>query len=229
MSEHLRPPNISRFPDLDREPGWVRELSTGVMLARIYRATGPHPAEWFDFRAYGPLDGRFDPHPLPTGEYPQHGVMYTAVESTAARPSAAPGDAGASAIAACLVEVFQQHRIIDRMSGTPTLVMFEIERPLRLLDLADSDWLTVAGGNNALVSGPRDRSREWARAIWQQYPGLDGVFAPSSLIPSARTATLWRRAHDAFPEFPEALIPLERRELTPFIDEVATRYGYTLI
>src|SRR5690606_40783408 len=105
MSEHLRSTEVNRFPDLERDSSWVRELPAGVMLARIYRAAGSHPAEWFDFRTYGPLDGRYDPHPIPTGEHPQHGVMYTAVESTAASPSASTEDAGVSAIAACMLEV----------------------------------------------------------------------------------------------------------------------------
>ena len=206
------------------------------MLARIFRASGAHPSEWFEFREFGPLDARFDPHPEPVGEHPGCGVMYTVVEGSAlrsdgARRAAAPGDPSLdSAFAACLLEVFQQHLIVDRTAGAPTLVAFETTRPLRLLDLGDSDWVAVAGGNAAIASGERARSREWARAIRQVYPELDGVLTPSSIVPSARVAALWAPpAESALPRNPLALLRLDRPELTELIDRIVDRYGYLLL
>ena len=246
MSERLPAPDRSRFPELARDAAWVRELPAGSALTRIFRAGGAHPAEWFEFREYGPLDARFDPHPEPTGVHPGHGVLYTVVEPDALVP---PGDAGRgapgaggpgpggpgpggaldSAFAACLLEVFQQFRIVRRRAGAPAVAVFETARPLRLLDVSDSDWVAVAGGNAAIASGERARAREWARAIRSAYPELDGVLSASSVVPSARVAALWSPAADALPRHPVALLPLDGEELTGLIDAVAERYGYLVL
>ena len=225
MSEHLPPPRPAQFPALTRDPSWVREVPVGTLLARIFRAGGEHPSAWHEFRHYGPVDARFDPHPGPTGMHPSHGVMYTTLE---ARPSAAtsPGSALDSALAACLLEVFQQHRIIRRGAGLPTLAAFEVTRPLRLLDLSDSDWVAVAGGSAAITSGARSAARSWARVIHEHYPAIDGLVSESSMIPSARLATLWRPAQNAVPQQPLALLRLDRPELSGVIDRIADRYGY---
>lgn len=244
MSEYLPPPDPARFPDLAEDRRWVRELAAGVLLARIFRAGGAHSSEWFEFREFGPLDARFDPHPEPVGEHPGCGVMYAVVETSALRDAGraaeapsesatadpAPGDPALdSAFAACLLEVFQQHLIIDRRAGAPTLAAFETTRPLRLLDLSDSDWVTVAGGNAAIASGERARSREWARAVRAHYPELDGVLAASSVVPSSRVAALWSPAEDALPQHPLALLRLDREELSELIDRIVDRYGYLLL
>lgn len=227
MSEHLPSPDPASFPDLAADGRWVREVPTGSGFARVFRAGGTHPVEWFEFREFGPLDARFDPHPEPTADHPGCGVMYTVLED--ARHSSDADSAFDSAFAACLLEVFQQHRVIRRSAGSPTLAVFETARPLRLLDLNDSDWITVAGGNAAIASGERERSREWARAIRERYPELDGVIAASSVVPSARVAALWSPAEDALPRHPLALLGLDREELTGVIDAIAERYGYLLL
>lgn len=230
MSEYLPAPEPERFPDLSADPRWVREVPAGTALFRILRAGGAHATEWFEFREFGPLDARFDPHPEPVGEHPGRGVLYTVVESRAAAESGpGPGPVLDSAFAACLLEVFQQHRIIRRVAGAPTLAAFEITRTLRLLDLSDSDWITVAGGNAAIASGERSRARSWARAIRAAYPELDGVVAASSIVPTARVAALWAPAESALPRHPLALLGLDREELTPAIDAIAERYGYVLL
>lgn len=227
MSETLPPPDPARFPDLTEDPRWVRETAAGTLHARIFRAGGAHAVEWFEFREFGPLDARFDPHPEPTGEHPGCGVMYTVLEG--ARAGENDDAVLTTALAACLLEVFQQHRIIRRRAGSPTLAVFETVRPLRLLDLSDSDWVAVAGGNAAIASGDRERAREWARAIRAAYPEVDGVLASSSVVPAARIAALWAPAADALPRHPLALLALDREELTGVIDTIAERYGYLLL
>jgi hypothetical protein len=184
VSEFLPVPEVERFPRLDRDPSWVRELPIGTHVARIFRASGPHAVRWHEFRSYGPLDGRFDPHPPPTGESPGFGVMYGVLESDRRGAAEAPTDPVVSPFATAILEVFQAQRMIRVDAGAPTLVDFAVTRPLRLLDLADSDWVTAAGGNAAIASGDRATSRSWARAIAAAYPGLDGAVGGRASRPS---------------------------------------------
>lgn len=255
MSEYLPEPDPKRFPQLGDDPRWVRRIPEGTLIARIFRASGAYPVEWHEFRSFGPLDGRFDPHPLPVGEHEGVGVMYGVLESSVGARSGAStrdasigdasGDDGAARaaagsetgahgalegpFAAALLEVFQAQRMIRLRDGAPTLAAFEVGRPLRLLDLSDSDWITVAGGNAAISSGDRERSRLWARAIAERYPELDGVVSASSLIPTSRVVALWAGAADALPEHPTALLRLDRDELLGVIDRIAERYGYLVL
>lgn len=273
MSEYLPEPDPKRFPQLGDDPRWVRRIPEGTLIARIFRASGAYPVEWHEFRSFGPLDGRFDPHPLPVGEHEGVGVMYGVLESSVvlensvgarsgasgaddtsggevsgssrtvggdtsggdgAARAAAGSEIGAHAalegpFAAALLEVFQAQRMIRLRDGAPTLAAFEVGRPLRLLDLSDSDWITVAGGNSAISSGDRERSRLWARAIAERYPELDGVVSASSLIPTSRVVALWAGAADALPEHPTALLRLDRDELLGVIDRIAERYGYLVL
>lgn len=241
MSEYLPPPDAARFPLLDADPRWIREIPPRTAIARIFRASGPHPSEWHTFRAFGPLDGRFDPHPEPVGEHPDASVLYGVLEN-----SETPGrgaDAGDAAgteggartgaadgpFAAALLEVFQATRMIRTGVGAPTLAVFETRRALRLLDLTDSDWIAVAGGNAAISSGDRAAARAWARAIAERYPSLDGVVSASSLVPTARVVALWKSAENALPQHPSALIRLDRPEMAGVIDRIADRYGYVVL
>lgn len=243
MSERIPAPDPSRFPDLDEDPRWIREVRAGTLIARIFRAAGRYPADWHTFREFGPLDGRFDPHSPPVGEHPGVGVLYgilehgalTQTEKQAGKQAQSgtlePSEGGLedTAFAAAILEVFQAQRMIRVGDGAPTLVGFEPVRTLRLLDLSDSDWVTVAGGNSAISSGERMRSRAWARAIFEHYPDIDGVVAASSLVPTARVATLWTSAANALPDHPSALIRLDRPELAGVIDRIAERYGYVVL
>lgn len=234
MSERLPAPDPARFPDLDADASWVRTVPAGALLARVFRAGGAHPSRWHDLREFGPLDGRFDPHPEPTGEHPGTGVLYAVLggEDGGRRAAAAdPGVEGALAgpFAAAVLEVFQEHRVIRLGAGAPTLAGFRLERPLRLLDLSDSDWVSVAGGNAALSSGERRAARAWSRAIAARYPDLDGVLSASSVLPSARIAALWSPAGDALPRFADWLIRLDAPQLRDLLDAIAYRYGYELL
>ncbi|WP_336991631.1 hypothetical protein [Leucobacter sp. VD1] len=228
MSEQLPAPDPARFPALDADPSWVLSVPEGTLIARIFRAGGTHPVAWHEFRTFGPLDGRFDPHPLPVGEHEGAGVLYGVLERGRGG-GVADGGALGGAFAAALLEVFQAQRMIRLRDGSPTLAAFEVTRPLRLLDLSDSDWIAVAGGNSAISSGDRERSRVWARAIAQRYPELDGVVSASSLVPDARVVALWAGAADALPRYPAALLPLGRDELIGVIDRIADRYGYLVL
>lgn len=230
MSEYLPAPDPARFPELANARGaeWVRVIPAGTSLARIYRAAGQHPAAWHDFRAYGPVDARFDPHPMPVGEHPDDAVMYGVLESPRGAGTGAH-DVYESSFAAALLEVFQTESTIRIEVGAPTFVTFSTSRPVRLLDLSDSDWVTVAGGNAAISSGHRYASRKWARAIRTRYPDLDGVTSASSVIPSARIVALWGPAVTALPERPRVSLPLQTPELTGLVYRIADRYGYRIV
>lgn len=218
MSERLPEVDPSRFPDLDADPTWVRSLPAGTAFARISKTAGPHPVRWHDFRSYGPLDARFDPHPGPVGDHPGEGVLYAVLE----RPAITAFDA-------CVLEVFQSRRIIRRSEDAPEVTIFAVTRELRLLDVSDSDWISVAGGNAAISSGERAQSRRWARAIRQAYPQLDGVISASSVIPSERVVAMWAPAQSALPRHPLARMRLDRDELSGVVDRAADRYGYLIL
>lgn len=220
MSEASPSPDVSRFPDLTDDETWTKTFSEGTLFARVFSAGGVHPSAWWQFREYGPIDARFDPHPLPSAEHPGFGVMYAVPES---------GGGSDTAFAACILEVFQHHRVITRSERYPTLVLFETTRPITLVDLSDSDWLTVAGGTASISSGPRTKSREWARALHAHYPNIDGVLSASSIIPSSRIAALWSSVADAVPAHPTLLLRLDRDELTSILDQIAERYGYVIM
>lgn len=236
MSEEAPAPDQTRFPELSRDASWCSTIAAGTMFARVFNTAGLYPSDWNAFRSYGPVDSRFDPHPNPPQEHPGHGVIYTVPELVAQpghkaeKPSHAPaGDASMSTLATCLVECFQRKQVITRELNAPALAFFSVTRELTLLNLSDSDWLTVAGGNAAVMSGSRERSREWSRAIARRYPEIDGVLSASSLMPHTRISALWLNSQDALPAHPDALLALDRPELTGIIEATAARYGYAVL
>jgi hypothetical protein len=115
---------------------------------------------WNAFRTFGPLL-QFDPHALPKGEDPAHGVWY-----------------GASTPDAALGEAFQVDRTIDRELDRRYLTGLSVVRPLVVLGLAvDSQgaWATRAGGAFAISTGSHGVTQHWARNIVEAFPDLDGL------------------------------------------------------
>lgn len=78
----------------------------------------------------------------------------------------------------CLAEVFQDTRVIDRHRNDPWLAAFVIAGALDLLDLTGT-WPTRAGASMAINSGPRPGAQRWARAVWDAYPVVHGLYYPS--------------------------------------------------
>lgn len=192
------------------------------MLARIFATGGAHPVNWDTLRAWGPTGARFDHHPPPVRLHGTRRVLYAAVSVPG------PNDEVYPTLKTCLAECFRDRGIIEVTPSAPYYVQFDIVRPLRLLDLSDSDWVTSAGGNAAITSGPRGATRLWARAIYRRYPDLDGVFYASSNIPSARVCALWDRAEDAFPSRPSFHEPLDHIGLRPALELFAAELGLGL-
>ena len=182
-------------------------LRAGTQIARIYRRGGSHPKSWRQFRFDGPLPGaRFDHHLA--GD--QRGVLY-----------------GARDLTTCVAEVFQGSRLVDRVGADRCLAGFRLTRPVRLLDLT-GDWPTRAGASQALASGPRPRAQAWARAIYEAYPSIDGIWYPSSMHRGHPAVVLFERAQQALPPSPDLDVPLSHPGLLPDLVRAAGSLGYLL-
>lgn len=206
------PPSVEHLRSVRQDDDTVAVASmTG--LARIHRTAGEHPSRWNEMRVTGPLaTARFDPHP-PTGDglparADGYGVLYTGLT-----------------LRTCLAEAFQTTRVVDRRTGGPWLVVFRPARTLRLLDLAGT-WPTRAGASQAISSGPRDRARAWARAVFAAYPDIDGLWYRSSMDGGRPAVCLWERAGDALPAAPWAHLPLDSPGLTLPIARACRAIGY---
>jgi hypothetical protein len=209
------PPAVDRLRDLLRDDDVVA-VAPMTGLARVYRMGGRHRGGWDHFRTAGPAAAaRFDTHP-PTadgsvGEAPDHGVLYAGLT-----------------LRTCVAEAFQLTRVLDRHTDRPWLVVWRPDRALRLLDLAGT-WPTRAGASQAISSGPRVRSRAWARAIRAAYPDLDGLWYRSSMDAGRPAVCLWMPARDAMPRRPWAHLPLDAPGLALPLARAARDVGYRLL
>ncbi len=195
--------------DLAELPPALRRLPAGSLLWRLYFRGGPFPADWDRFRSFGPTTARFDHHEPPPRSQ-ERGILYAAAEGPTA-----------------LAEVFQETRTIDRRRRDPWLVAFRLTRDVPVLDLTGR-WPTRAGASMALSSGPRPRAREWARAIWEAYPGAEGLLYPSSMDSNRPALALFERAARAIPERPELHRALLDPTLFPNLAAAAADLGYAI-
>lgn len=222
MSERLGRPDTDLFP-FPVDP-YIRTLSAGTLLGRIYAAGGDHPSAWRTFRAYGPTGARFDHHPPPRRLHAARRIMYAA---------AALPDRGGSIyplLKTALAEVFRDRGVVEVRRDDPYFAMLQLQRPVHLLSLSDSDWVTVAGGNAAITSGVRSQSRNWARAIYRHYgTNIDGVFYAPSNVPPARSVALWDRAEDALPTRPVFNEPLAHPGLRARLETYAGELGLRVL
>ena len=153
-------------------------------LWRIHRTTGEHVLPWNTLRTYGPLPSmRWDPQLGPRAGSGADGVLYAAAD-----------------VATSLAEVYQTTRVIDTRAGAPTLIAWEPQRPLRLLDLSGT-WLLRNTASAALLAAPRSTCRRWARAIYTTWPELDGLHVPSTMT-GRPNVVLWSAAADSIPATP---------------------------
>lgn len=176
-------------------------------LYRIYRAGGPHPAKWNDFRQYGPVATcRWDPHPEPAGIHQDFAVMYCA-----------------ASLATALAEVFQDSKIVTTSSGDlPRLTIWEPTRPLVLLNL-DSLWPIRSGAAHSLNSlADLDLSRQWARAISlsDNAKELDGLRVQSTWT-GEEMVVLFASAQSALPVSPEVDTSLNADGIRSFVQSAA--------
>jgi RES domain-containing protein len=179
-------------------------------VARIYPGAGEHPYEWNEFRFLGPVNSRFDQHPPPRDHHDDHGILY-----------------GAFSLTTCLAEYFQDGRTIHRRAA-PHYVVFDITRPLELLDLTGA-WPTRAGGSMKLNSGRRDVSRAWSRRLYEAFADIDGLLYPSSMHANAPALALYERARDALPKAPVVNRPLDDPLFLGDIKRAARTIGYDIV
>jgi hypothetical protein len=110
---------------------------------------------------------------------------------------------GNEAFTTAIAEYFQDDQgtvgPVDRRRHGVAVSVFEMAAPVQLLDLG-SGWVTRAGGNQAICSGARSRSRAWARAIYDGHPTVAGLCYPSSIWGPGRCIALWERGAAAIPD-----------------------------
>jgi hypothetical protein len=124
--------------------------------------------------------------------------------------------------------VFQDTRTIERARNDPWLVGFELAREVRLLDLTGS-WARRAGASLAINFGPRRRGRDWSRAIYDAYPGIEGLYYPAPTDASRPAVLLYERAADSLPERPVFHRALADDALLPVVLRVAQGLGYAVV
>jgi hypothetical protein len=132
----------------------------------------------------------------------------------------------------CIAERCAEKGFLDLRSNTPIFALFYNRTNIRLLDIADSDWVALAGGNAAIASGRRTTARKWARAIYSHYTGkdaFDGIYYASSIIPSARSVVLWERAKPNLEARPLLNMPLADPSLLAEIETYASQLQLQLI
>jgi RES domain len=189
-------------------PPAVRVVPRGTLLWRIYRRGTPHPAAWNMLRHFGPVPSmRFDHHAPPPSEQGR-GILY-----------------GARRVSTCFAEVFQETRTIERSRDQPWLVGFELARDVPLLDLT-GNWPTQAGASMALSSGRRDRSRRWSERIYGDYPGVEGLYYPSSMDANQPALAFYERARGALPARPSLHRALADPGLDAAVVQAALLFGY---
>lgn len=132
----------------------------------------------------------------------------------------------------CVAECFRDRGAIELSRNAPYYVLFRTTRPLRLLDVMDSDWVTLAGGNGAISTGLRSMSRDWARAIYRHYKGtqrVEGIHYGCSNIPPARSIALFERARSALPQKPDVHLPLTHPALRAELEHYANQLNLDLL
>lgn len=215
MSEKLPPPPAAKIRATHIDDSELVVIDPGALLVRIHPLAGDHPCAWDELRAWGPTASRFDHQPPPPRTHPRRKVAYVTY--------------GPEAFTAAIAEYFQDEGggigPIDRTHRAPQATVLSPTTQLRLLDLA-SGWVTRAGGNQAICSGPRRRAQEWARAIYKHHrKHIDGLAYPSSVWGPGRCAVLWEGARHALPDRPVATRALADPVLLDLVADASERLG----
>jgi RES domain len=210
MVKFPEPPGTAELQALGIGADERRVVAAGTTVWRVYFRSGPHPGNWNAFRAWGPTNARFDHQAPPPGASDRE-ILYAAERGRA-----------------CLAEVFQDTRTIDRMRRRPWIVAFQLTRDVNLLDLTGL-WPTRTGASQAISTGPRRRAQRWSRRIYEAFPDVEGLCYPSSMCGGELAYALYERAENTIaptPSFHRALA--DPALLTP-LEEAARRIGYVVV
>jgi hypothetical protein len=218
VSERLPRPVSARIRDTVVTEDDLLVLGAGVQVLRIHPLAGDHPLAWDQLRSWGPTRGRFDHHTLPRRHHPVRRIAYLTW--------------GPNAFVAALAEYFQDEAggvgPIDRTHRRPAAPIITLAAQITLLNL-DGGWVTRAGGNQAIRTGPRGVARDWSRAIYRHHQYLQGLAYSSSVWGPGRCVALWERAEAAFPATPDASRNQDDPRLADAIADAAEQLGtYTV-
>lgn len=219
MSERLPAPDAARIHDTTPGPADLTVLPAGTVLARVHALAGDHPTAWNELRWFGPTKSRFDHQPPPRQVHPTRAIAYLAI--------------GDDAFVGALGEFFQDDSgtgvaPLDLTLRQPAITLFETVTQLTLVNL-DSGWITRAGGNQAIRTGPRGVARHWSRTIYHHHTGIQGLAFASSVWGPGQCIALWERAEPAFPTAPTATRNLDDPGLGPAIANAAKALGTVVL
>jgi hypothetical protein len=219
MTDRLPPPP-KPLPEL--RPGDLFELAPGELVGRIYFTGGRFPNTWNGFRSYGPVARmRFDHQPLPRGPHAKRAIAYVAPSRDRL--------GGLDPLVACVLETYGSAGVIDPHTDDPWFAIWGATVSTSVLDVVDSGWIVRARGNAAISSGPRAVCRTWSRAIYRQYPEVQGIYYQTSSLPTSRSVVLFERARRSLPVRPSLNVPLAHPGLRSALERIAREYGLTLI
>ena len=214
MSERLPLPVSGRIRDTPPVDGECVVLPEGTPMVRVHPRGGATALAWNELRAFGPTNSRFDHQPPPPRRHPRRRIGYFTVGP----------DAFVAALAECFQDAADGVGPLDLTTRRPVITVFETTMALTLVDL-DSGWVTRAGGNQAIQSGPRAVTRAWSRAVYRHHHGLHGLAYRSSVWGPGRCVALWERGAGALPAGPTATRPLDDPGLTLAVLDAANRLG----
>lgn len=81
----------------------------------------------------------------------------------------------------------------------------------------------------AISTGPRPRAQLWARAIYDAYPNLQGIYYPSSMHANRPSVALFERSTGALPTAPAVHRALLDPALLGALRRAASTLGYGLV
>jgi RES domain len=124
-----------------------------------------------------------------------------------------------------VAEVFQEHRVIDRMSLAPELAAFTRTGRLVLLDVSpQSMWSIQAGAAAAMQFGDTDLCQPWSRAAYEDYPNIHGL-AYLSTMTGRRAYALYERAQPLLSSNPMMRRRLAANSLVDHLRSIAHDLG----
>jgi hypothetical protein len=112
--------------------------------------------------------------------------------------------------------------------NAPRLVCFELDRALTLLDLTGK-WITRAGASTAIHSGSRARARRWSQALYDAFPGIEGIAYCSSMNANLPAFAFYERASTAMPTRPLVHRALADPVLTTMLNNAARQLRYLVV